>query len=475
MTLFGQSDLVLRLTSVLAGIISIPVMYFTGLEKDNKTGLMAAGLTAISSFLIYYSQEVRIYSILFLFSALSLLFTLRLIKNTDAKNIVFYVISNFFILITHTIGFVYVFFNLIFVSAVLFKDYKKIIIKLWCAIVLCGLISFPVVWNIFTTKSISQWWGHFTFSRYGFLMTDYFSPVLTNLVNAPDSFFYNFKSGFIIFALIPTIIALIWIVKAIGKKINFGLFLICTASVIVLTLAAILGKLVFITKYSIEIYPILLYLAAYGAISFSNRFLRNGLIIIYCIIHFVFLSISPLAAYKLPRPQGHKIAADLIKRMEPKKGDVILLEYYANERFQKYFDFSDFQNISLNKGNFMEYLSEGIDYQTAQHHGKSIYKNIFSNSYSPYLIKKLNDEIYKNLKKNQSLIVLWMDDTAIYMPDVMNKIASDENLYENTPLLFLVFSLIKNQIYLDASQELETTGFSKKGAWTVVKFTKLHN
>ena len=80
MAMFGQSDLLLRLTSVLCGTLSIIAMYFTGLEKDRKTGLIAALFTAISSFLIYYSQEVRFYSLLFLFSALSLLFTIRLVK-----------------------------------------------------------------------------------------------------------------------------------------------------------------------------------------------------------------------------------------------------------------------------------------------------------------------------------------------------------------------------------------------------------
>ena len=42
MSLFGQSDLVLRLTSVLAGVLSIGAMYFVGKEKDEKTGLICA-------------------------------------------------------------------------------------------------------------------------------------------------------------------------------------------------------------------------------------------------------------------------------------------------------------------------------------------------------------------------------------------------------------------------------------------------
>ena len=58
MTLLGDSDLLLRLTSVLAGVLSVIAMYFAGREKDEKTAYMCAGFTAISSFLIYYSQEV---------------------------------------------------------------------------------------------------------------------------------------------------------------------------------------------------------------------------------------------------------------------------------------------------------------------------------------------------------------------------------------------------------------------------------
>lgn len=474
MSFFGQSDLLLRLTSVFAGVLSIPVMYLVGHEKDKNVGILADFLTAISSFLIYYSQEVRIYSVLFLFSALSLLFTLRLVKNTNTKNLILYALSNFFVLFTHTIGFVYVFFSMVFVSASLFKEHKRIILKLWGTIAVAGLVCMPAVLNIFSTKSISQWWGLFTFSRWGFLVSDYFSPVLTNLANAPDSFFYNFKSGFIIFALIPFIIASTWIIKALFNKKNAGLFSICIGTIIVMTIAAIMGKLVFITKYSIEIYPILIYLAAFGALSFSNKRIRNSLIVLYCTIHLTFLTISPLAAFKLPRAQGHKIATDLIKEMNPKKDDIILTEYYTKDRLGKYFNFSDYQNISINKGNFCEYLTEGVDYGQAQSHGKEIYKEIFSKSRSEFFAQKLDKEVFSNLKPNQSLIVLWLDETAMYTPDLMQHILGNENLYNRTPLLYLVFSFVRNQVFIDATNKLETVNFSKKGAWTVVKFTKLN-
>ena len=165
MTLFGQSDLLLRLTSVLAGVLSISVMYFVGKEYDENTGLTSAGITAISSFLIYYSQEVRLYSVLFLFSALTLLYTIKCIKNPTKTNFILCAISNFLILFTHTIGFVFVFFNLIILSINLYKRFKRVITTVWISIFAGGILLTPLIFKIFTTKSFSQWWGHFQFLK----------------------------------------------------------------------------------------------------------------------------------------------------------------------------------------------------------------------------------------------------------------------------------------------------------------------
>ncbi len=69
------SDVVMRITSVIPSVISVYVMYLTGKEFFKKTAVYAGLLTSVLSFLVYYAQEVRFYSLLFLFSALLLLFT----------------------------------------------------------------------------------------------------------------------------------------------------------------------------------------------------------------------------------------------------------------------------------------------------------------------------------------------------------------------------------------------------------------
>lgn len=474
MTFFGQSDLLLRLTSVLAGVLSIPIMYFVGKEKDENTGLTCAGFSAISSFLIYYSQEVRIYAILFLFSALSLLYTIKCIKNPNKQNFILYVISNFLILFTHTIGFVFVFFNLIILSINLFKQFKKVITTVWISIFAGGILLTPLIFKIFTTKSFSQWWGHFSISKIGFLFTDYFSPVLTNLTNAPDNFLYAPKLA--LFMILPAIIAIGCIIKALYKnKINIQLFLLFISTITILIIASLIGKLVFITKYSIEIYPILIYLASFGINSINNKILKNSLIIVYCLISIGYILLHPYSAPKMRRAEGHKIMTDILSRMDLKKDDMIVLEYYPQNRFEKYFDFSNYRVIEIHKGNFPMYISKSDTLEDAFINGKKNYKNMFLSNSNPYFESMLDSNIFNKLKPGQSVVMVVLNSVSFYSPNNLALIANNNEKYNKEPLLFLIFSYIKNKTFYEMMQNLAIAKFEQKGNWTLIKFTKVNN
>jgi len=474
MTFFGQSDLVLRLTSVFAGILSIIAMYFTGREKDENTGFLCAGFAAVSSFLIYYSQEVRFYSMLFFFSALALTFMLKCAKTPSRKNVSFFILFNFLILITHTIGFVFVFFNLIYLSIILYKQYKKNVTALWGIMAVCGILISPLVIKILTTQSFSQWWGHFSISKIGFLFSDYFSPVLTNLTNAPDNFFYIPKLA--PFMLVPTFIMLFGIVKSLIKnKINVLLFCTAILSVFVLIIASVSGKLVFITKYSIEIYPVLIYLACCGLTSGNNKVMKSALITIYFLIRGGYILLAPYSAPKMHRAEGHKIPMDILKQINLKKDDIILLEYYPVKRFDKYFDFSGYRTISINKANFPVYISEGTGYKTVYTSGKKLYREIFIRDENPYFENMLNKKIFDSLKPGQSVAIVILNSVSFYSLKDLKMISSDDNAYKKEPLLFLVFSYINNKTIQYMLKTLVIRNYAQKGNWTVIKFTKLYN
>lgn len=467
MSFLGQSDLVLRLTSIFAGVLAIPAMFYLGKEKSEQTGYFCAGFTAISSFLIYYSQEVRLYSVLFLFSALCILYTIRFIKNPNKKNIILCILFNFLILFTHTIGFVFVFLNLIYISI----NNKKIAPYVWGALAFCSIFTVPLAYKIMTTESFSQWWGHFSISKIEFLFTDYFSPVLTNLTNAPDDFFYIPKLAFLM--IIPALIAIALIIKALKK--DYQLFLLACSLILVLVIASMSGKLVFITKYSIEIYPILIYLACSGLSSINNKVFRNIIIIFHCLISLGYIFVHPYSAPKMHRAEGQKIPMDIVKNMKLKKDDIILLEYYPKQRFEKYFDFSDYRTVEIHKGNFPQFLTANTDYNDVYKNGKVLYKDIFSTLDNKYFDDLLKNYVFANMKRDQSVVMVLLDSVSFYTPDDMAKITRDEILYEKEPFLFLVFSYIKNKTFEDMLSTLTITRLERKGNWTVIKFTKLNN
>ena len=85
----GRHEWILRFLSVIAGVLTIPLAYVTGRAwRDELVGVLAAFVTALSPFLLYYSQVARMYS---LSALLSLLSTYSLLKATKAGRTGMYV------------------------------------------------------------------------------------------------------------------------------------------------------------------------------------------------------------------------------------------------------------------------------------------------------------------------------------------------------------------------------------------------
>jgi uncharacterized membrane protein len=92
--LLGESEFGLRSFSAFAGILTVAAtlalgrLFFT--QRDRKAGLrfilIAAFLAAINPTLIYYSQETRMYAILALLAAVSMIFLWRWL-NAERSNI----------------------------------------------------------------------------------------------------------------------------------------------------------------------------------------------------------------------------------------------------------------------------------------------------------------------------------------------------------------------------------------------------
>jgi hypothetical protein len=129
---FGNTTGVCRVLSAIAGIIGVWAIYLLGKEiKDKGLGLILAAITAINYFSIYYSQEARDYITVFLFTILSLLYFVRLIKGLDKKAMWLYALFTLLMLYSHYFGlFVIVAqYVIAFILMLVEKEQKKLFIR----------------------------------------------------------------------------------------------------------------------------------------------------------------------------------------------------------------------------------------------------------------------------------------------------------------------------------------------------------
>jgi 4-amino-4-deoxy-L-arabinose transferase-like glycosyltransferase len=102
---FGHGEFAVRLPSLIAGTLAIPVLYELGRELyDRRTGLLAAAFAAISPLLIWYSQEVRMYMFVTFFGLLALLMQLRVIRSGSMRNWALYILATAGLLWSHYFG-----------------------------------------------------------------------------------------------------------------------------------------------------------------------------------------------------------------------------------------------------------------------------------------------------------------------------------------------------------------------------------
>lgn len=115
MSIFGYNEVAARVLVAVIGSLSVISVYFLGKECLNKkTGLMASLFVSINYFNIYFSQEVRPYILLFLFTTLSYTFFLKLIREQTRKNIISYALLTAAMMYSHYYGLIHLLAQLIF-------------------------------------------------------------------------------------------------------------------------------------------------------------------------------------------------------------------------------------------------------------------------------------------------------------------------------------------------------------------------
>lgn len=155
----SSSEIWLRILPLTAGVLTIYAVYKLGKLIFNEfVGLLSCLLVAFSENLIYYSVELRTYSIWILFCLASVYFFIKSIESPSLKNFFFYVIFTTLCVYAHYFSVFLLVVELLIYF--LYKNKLKLKLKLWLSIFGCILIlSVPLIIYAFLKFQRFLDWG----------------------------------------------------------------------------------------------------------------------------------------------------------------------------------------------------------------------------------------------------------------------------------------------------------------------------
>lgn len=161
--IFGYTTFVLKTFSALMGIGGLFAIYFLGKELMNKkVGLIAVALLSVNYFHIYYSQEARMYSMLFFTTTVSFYFLVRLLKKPSIKTVILHAVFAALMIYTHFFALFALFAEYVILLLFIIKPHNIDRKKMLLFSILSGIITLILYipsFKIFieTTKRTSIW------------------------------------------------------------------------------------------------------------------------------------------------------------------------------------------------------------------------------------------------------------------------------------------------------------------------------
>lgn len=366
MKLFGNSDVILRLFSVLFGMLTIPALYLLGKTyRSKELGYLVAVLGCISPVLIYYSQEVRFYSAVIFLSVISLILFLKLLDCKEKKHLVLFHLINLILLYTYSMGWAFVLAELC-ILAYHYKSTQNNYLKAFLFSLLpFSIFALPylVLMLYFIYNSNNMLLDYFAwttaYKNYPILIIfDWFSPVLANLYRN-ETYIYTqyFTNLFDIFylsiMLLPTFCFLFGLFKSIinmkNNKKGLYLLIIFLSVINIDCLLVVFKSFNLVTKYTLIVFPIILLLGSEGLMLIKIKKVKIALFaIILGVYLFNIINYKNMIAFE-SRICGLLPAAKYLMQLNPNEDYILSLEgtslYKKYLKKYKYIEFEGYRML----------------------------------------------------------------------------------------------------------------------------------
>lgn len=270
--LFGISEVVVRIPSIIFGVLTIYLVYLIGRKLHSKTlGLIAAFLLAINPLHIYYSQEARMYALAALAVSINFFILIKFTKKEDV-NIIFLILSNLFVLLSDYVA--YLIFPAQFIFLLFYKNkllFKKWLLSLIGAIII-GSLWIPTLLNQLDVGAVVssrlQAWklivGGFALKAVPLTLVKF----IIGRISYPDKLVYGI-------ILLPLCLLFLFLISRVAKTVNrSGEKLLFIWLIIPIFLGTIISLFIPIYSYFRLLFtlPAFVILTSLGIISFRIKY-----------------------------------------------------------------------------------------------------------------------------------------------------------------------------------------------------------
>ncbi len=483
MQLFGSNDIVLRLSSVIFGVLTIPAGFLLGKTyKNEKLGLFLAAIMCLNPLMIYYSQEFRFYSIVMFLSTVSMIYIIRLIKAPKKKDAFFFGAANLIMLYVYSTSCIFVFFEFLalfihfyFYNKENFKNFVK-----FTAIFFAFSIPYIAIFISFmaaTKTALILPFANYDLNPYFaiVIINDWFSPFITSLFTQ-DLVQYaricKTPAGIIVlgFMLSSTACFVVGLFSSLKNKskIYFYLVFVALSFFIVESMLYVTGQFFIMTKYTVVILPIILLICTDGLLLINNKTLKKACITIICVVYiYNTINYKNMISFST-RQGGTKFPTNIINAYIKGSSNYYILYPDRSELFKKYIQ--NYEEIPLDapavlhldktKKEALKCFDKEFVYSTNGKNALEKFSDYLINpNPTPELKNYINTNIYK-IPKGYKLIYVNAKFDNIPFEEIQKIIKSCQNdkaLYSKT-----LFHFVSQKIFWDTKHILNTNPKLKK-------------
>ncbi len=358
--LFGTKDIILRLASVFWSILSIPAFFYLGKTyKSEKLGYLLAIIACLNPIIIYYSQEIRFYSMVIFLGIISLIFFLKTIETPSYKNLIILSFINLVLLYTYSMGIIFVLAELFIIISDFYSHNRtslKKVLKVKTVLFILLIPYFILLFHYLLRETLFEIpaWGPL-FCKYPILViNDWFSPFLASVHGNQKNLYEFYLSSnkgilYLIIQLIPTfcfITGFALNIRETNKKFLYVLTILL-AFILAETILWAKGPFVFIVRYTLIVLPIILLLCTNGLMLIKNLKIQYLIFSLIIIIY-----INNIFHYKTARtfeqnPAGLRPPSERLMKLNPDKDYLMALD--GSIIFKKYIKNFNFLNFDINE------------------------------------------------------------------------------------------------------------------------------